>query len=98
MILISYSVIVNTPHILWRGQLVVELRMAELVPIDGYNCTKTAISQERLKRKNYLQIPTPPIINTLATRSCPKLSMPSIYILPEPISLGIDRRHHNEDI
>ena len=35
-------------------------KMAELEPIKGYNCTKTAISQERLLGKNYLQIPTPP--------------------------------------
>ena len=35
-------------------------KMAELEPIKGYNCTKTAISQERLNYKNYLQIPTPP--------------------------------------
>ena len=35
-------------------------KMAELEPIKGYNCTKTAISQERLLQKNYLLIPTPP--------------------------------------
>ena len=36
-------------------------KMAELEPIKGYNCTKTAISQKRLlRKKNYLQIPTPP--------------------------------------
>ena len=35
-------------------------KMAELEPIKGYNCTKTAISQERLLQKKYLQNPTPP--------------------------------------
>ena len=35
-------------------------KMAELGPIKGYNCTKTAISQERFCEKNYLQIPTLP--------------------------------------
>ena len=36
-------------------------KMAELEPIKGYNCMKTAVSQEcGFCEKNYLQIPTPP--------------------------------------
>ena len=34
--------------------------MAELGSMKGYNCTKTAMSQQRILRKKNVQIPTPP--------------------------------------